>query len=66
VTAEEKYVAAAYLAVFVFVLVYVLIMATKIARLEREVAELAEQARRKDRAPADRERHELTEEVEVG
>lgn len=64
-TAEEKYVAAVYLVVFLFVLAYVLIMATKVARLEREVAELAELA--KSRAPAsdDRPRHELTE-VEVG
>jgi CcmD family protein len=46
-TAEEKYVAAAYLVVFVFVLAYVLIIATKLARLEREVTELAELARRK-------------------
>ena len=37
----EKYVAAAYLVVFVGVLAYVLIIATKLARLEREVAELA-------------------------
>ncbi len=41
-TAEEKYVAAAYLVVFVFVLVYVLIMAAKVQRLERELAELRE------------------------
>ena len=34
---EEKYVAAAYLVVFAFVLVYFLIMALKLARLEREV-----------------------------
>jgi len=42
VTAAEKYVAAAYLVVFVVVLAYVLIIATKLARLEREVAELTE------------------------
>jgi CcmD family protein len=47
VTAEEKYVAAVYLVVFVFVLAYLLIVATKLARLEREVTELAELARRK-------------------
>jgi CcmD family protein len=47
VTAAEKYVAAAYLVVFVFVLAYVLIIGTKLQRLEREVAELAELARRK-------------------
>ena len=46
-TAAEKYVAAAYLVVFLVVLAYVLIIATKLARLEREVAELAELARRK-------------------
>jgi CcmD family protein len=50
VTAAEKYVAAAYLFVFVVVLAYVLIIATKLARLEREVAELTELARaRKER-----------------
>ena len=41
-TTAEKYVAAAYLVVFAVVLAYVLIIATKLARLEREVAELAE------------------------
>ena len=44
-TAEEKYVAAAYLAVFLFVLVYVLIMAGKLQRLEREVGEIADRVR---------------------
>ena len=43
----EKYVAAAYLEVFLGVLAYVLIIATKLARLEREVGELAELAKRK-------------------
>lgn len=43
-TASEKYVAAAYLVVFLFVLAYVLIIAAKLGRLEREVAELAELA----------------------
>ncbi len=43
----EKYVAAAYLVVFVGVLAYVLIIATKLARLEREVGELAELAKRR-------------------
>ena len=41
----EKYVAAAYLVVFVFVLVYVLIIAMKLARLERELGELARRTR---------------------
>jgi CcmD family protein len=44
-TFAEKCVAAAYLIVFVVVLGYVLIIATKLQRLEREVAELTELAR---------------------
>ena len=44
---EEKYVAAAYLVVFAFVLVYFVIMALKLSRLEREVGELAELARKR-------------------
>jgi len=44
-TTAEKYVTAAYLAVFVLVLAYVLIIALKLARLEREVAELERLAR---------------------
>lgn len=47
-SAGEKYVAAAYAVVFVFVLVWVAIIATKLARLERETAELVELARRRD------------------
>jgi CcmD family protein len=47
VTNEEKYVAAAYLVVFAFVLVYLVIMALKLTRLEREVGELAELAKRR-------------------
>lgn len=46
-TNAEKYVAAAYLAVFVVVLAYVLIMAVKVARLHRELADLALLARRR-------------------
>jgi CcmD family protein len=42
---EAKYVAAAYLVVFIVVLAYVLIIAAKLQRLEREVAELTELAR---------------------
>ena len=45
VTAAEKYVAAAYGVVFLAVLVYVLIIALKLVRLEREVGELAERLR---------------------
>jgi len=41
VTAEEKYVAAAYLVVFLFLLVYILIIASKLSRLEQDVEELA-------------------------
>jgi CcmD family protein len=37
---EVKYVAAVYLVVFLVVLAYLLIHVTKVARLEREVAEL--------------------------
>ena len=43
----KKYVAAAYGIVFVTVLFYVVIIAAKLARLERETAELAELARAK-------------------
>jgi CcmD family protein len=42
----EKYVAAAYLVVFVAVLAWVAIMAAKVARLSHEVEELVELARR--------------------
>ena len=43
-TTAEKYVTAAYCVVFAVVLVYVLIMALKLQRLEREVDELAGRA----------------------
>jgi CcmD family protein len=59
VTAEEKYVAAAYLVVFLGVLLYVLIISAKLSRLEREVDELARLAQR-------RQREEEREEVPVG
>jgi CcmD family protein len=51
VSSGEKYTAAAYLVVFVAVLAYVLIIATKLQRLEREVGELVERLheRRDDR-----------------
>ena len=42
---QSYYVVAAYLVVFVTVLVYVAIIASKLQRLERETAELAELAR---------------------
>ena len=50
-TSEEKYVAAAYLVIFAVVLAYVLIIALKLVRLEREVAELTELAAARERAP---------------
>ena len=45
-SAGEKYVAAAYAVVFLTVLVWVAIIAAKLARLEREKAELQELLRR--------------------
>jgi hypothetical protein len=57
VTTGEKYVAAAYLVVFVAVLVWVAIIASKLSRLERDVGELAELARR--RAEREPEREEV-------
>jgi CcmD family protein len=56
VTAAEKYVAAAYGIVFLVVLVYVLIIALKLGRLERELDELTGQVR--ERREAERERRE--------
>ncbi|HEX6761836.1 MAG TPA: CcmD family protein [Gaiellaceae bacterium] len=44
-TPSEKYTAAAYLVVFVAVLGYVVIIAAKLQRLQREVARLVELAR---------------------
>jgi hypothetical protein len=44
VTTAERYVAAAYLVVLVVLLAYVLIITLKLARLQRETAELAERA----------------------
>jgi CcmD family protein len=41
----EKYLAAAYLVVLATILVYVAIISAKLARLERELTELAERAR---------------------
>ena len=44
-TTTEQYVAAAYLAVFVMILVYVVIIAAKLSRLDRELDELADELR---------------------
>jgi CcmD family protein len=48
VTPSEKYTAAAYLVVFVGVLAYVLIIAAKLQRLQREVAQIIERLREQD------------------
>lgn len=52
-TTTEKYVAAAYLVVFVMILVYVVIIAAKLARLDREIGDLADEVRatRQDEEP---------------
>jgi hypothetical protein len=50
VTSAEKYVTAAYLVVLGAVLLYVVIYSFKLQRLEREITELAELARRKQAA----------------
>ena len=49
---QSELVAAAYSVVFVFVLVYVAIIAAKLARLQRETAELVELARAKSSVDA--------------
>ena len=48
-TPSEKYTAAAYLVVFVAVLDYVVIISSKLQRLQREVAKLVELARQRER-----------------
>lgn len=52
-TTAEKYVTAAYAVVLAVVLLYVVIYAFKMARLSREVAELAELALRRAEHEAD-------------
>jgi len=44
-THAEKYVAAAYLVVFATLLVYVVIIASKLGRLEAQLSELVERVR---------------------
>ena len=44
-TPSEKYVAAAYLVVFLTLLAWVLIISTKIQRLERDVADILQRLR---------------------
>ena len=48
-SASGKYVAAAYLVFLALVLIYVAIIAAKIARIERELHTLAELAEKRDR-----------------
>jgi CcmD family protein len=45
VSTGEKYLAAAYLVVFAAVLIYVVLIALKLTRIERELAELARLAK---------------------
>ena len=52
-SAAEKYVAAAYGVFLVVVLLWVAIIATKLARLERETGELAHLARSRSEQSAD-------------
>jgi hypothetical protein len=52
VSSGEKYVAAAYLVVFLGVLAWVAIIAAKLARLSRDVEELVDLARRRERDAA--------------
>ena len=47
-TPSEKYTAAAYLVVFVAVLAYVIIIASKLQRLQREVDRLIELVKEQD------------------
>jgi CcmD family protein len=53
VTAQEKYVAAAYAVVFAFLLVYVLIIAAKLGRLEREVTDLTARVAERSKEESD-------------
>jgi hypothetical protein len=46
VSTGEKYLAAAYLVVFAAVLLYLVIISLKVTRLERDLAELTDLARR--------------------
>jgi len=48
VTTAEKYVTAAYCVIFAVVLAYVVLIAFKLQRLEREVGELERQSKAED------------------
>ncbi|HEY0613290.1 MAG TPA: CcmD family protein [Candidatus Elarobacter sp.] len=47
-TNAEKYVTAAYCVVFAVILIYVLLIAVKLGRLDREVSELEQKIRQPD------------------
>ena len=47
-TPSEKYTAAAYLVVFVALLAYVLIIASKLQRLQRDIDEIVQRLRSRD------------------
>jgi CcmD family protein len=47
VSTGDKYLAAAYLVVFAAVLLYLVLISLKVTRLERDLAELTELARRR-------------------
>ncbi|MDP8910662.1 MAG: CcmD family protein [Actinomycetota bacterium] len=53
---SERYIAAAYIVVFLAVLVYLAIIAAKVARLERELGDLARRARGRQAETASEER----------
>jgi hypothetical protein len=55
VTSAEKYVTAAYVVVLAVVLLYIVIYAFKMARLQRELTELAELAARRNADAPERE-----------
>jgi hypothetical protein len=65
-TTEEKYVAAVYLVVLLFVLVYALLMAAKVSRLGRDVAELRELARARKRTGEESVANPAPKQVKVG
>ncbi|MFN2467713.1 MAG: CcmD family protein [Gaiellaceae bacterium] len=64
-SSQGQYLAAAYLVVFAVVLAYVLIIATKLVRLQREVSELVRLAAARD-AGAEPDAEPELEQVTVG
>ena len=53
--AAGKYVAGAYVALFAIVLIYVAIMAVRLSRMEREMAQLLAQPQERPEQPAEEE-----------